>query len=131
EAKHIGQEGEARHRAAELVASRPPGLQELIAMTREGEVGELNLVVKADAGGNLEALIDAFEKLPQEEVRARVIHRGVGAITENDITLALASKAVVIGYNVRPTAAATDLADQEKVEVRLYRVIYEAIDDIR
>ena len=88
-------------------------------------------MVKADAQGNLEALIDAFEKLPSEEVRTRVIHRGVGAITENDITLALASNAVVIGYNVRPTAAATDLADKEKVEVRLYRVIYEAIDDIR
>ncbi len=131
EAKHIGQERGARVRAAELVASRPPGLQELIAMTREGEVGELNLVVKADAGGNLEALIDALEKLPQEEVRVRVIHRGVGAITENDIRLALASQAVVIGYNVRPNAEATALAEKEGVDVRLYRVIYEAIDDVR
>jgi translation initiation factor IF-2 len=131
EAKHIGQERGARARAAELVASRPPGLQELIAMTREGEVGELNLVVKADAGGNLEALIDALEKLPQEEVRVRVIHRGVGAITENDIRLALASQAVVVGYNVRPNAEATALAEKEGVDVRLYRVIYEAIDDVR
>jgi len=131
EAKHIGQERGARVRAAELVASRPPGLQELIAMTREGEVSELNLVVKADAGGNLEALIDAFEKLPQEEVRVRVIHRGVGAITENDVRLALASQAVIIGYNVRPNAEATALAEKEGVDVRLYRVIYEAIDDVR
>nr|MDP9341640.1 translation initiation factor IF-2 [Actinomycetota bacterium] len=131
EAKHIGQERGARARAAELVASRPPGLQELIAMTREGEVTDLNLVVKADAGGNLEALIDALEKLPQEEVRVRVIHRGVGGITENDIRLAIASQAVVIGYNVRPNAEATALAEKEGVDLRLYRVIYEAIDDVR
>ena len=131
EARHLGQEREARARAAELVASRPPGLQELLAITREGEVSELNLVVKADAQGNLEALIDAFEKLPQEEVRTRVIHRGVGAITENDIRLAIASQAVVIGYNVRPNAEARDLSEKEGVDVRLYRVIYEAIDDIR
>ena len=131
EARPVSQEREARARAAELVASRPPGLQELLAITREGEVSELNLVVKADAQGNLEALIDAFEKLPQEEVKTRVIHRGVGAITENDIRLALASQAVVIGYNVRPNAEARDLAEKEGVDVRLYRVIYEAIDDIR
>jgi len=131
EARHIAQEREARVRAADLVSSRGPTLADYIQATREAEINELNLVVKADAQGNLEALIDAFEKLPSEEVRTRVIHRGAGAITENDITLALASNAVVIGYNVRPTAAATDLADKEKVEVRLYRVIYEAIDDIR
>jgi translation initiation factor IF-2 len=131
EARHLAQEREARARAADLVASRPPGLQELLAITREGEVSDLNLVVKADAQGNLEALIDALEKLPQQEVRTRVIHRGVGAITENDVRLALASQAVVIGYNVRPNAEARDLAEKEGVDVRLYRVIYEAIDDIR
>jgi translation initiation factor IF-2 len=130
-ARHIGDERGARARAAELVSSRPPGLGELLAMTREGEVSDLNLVVKADAGGNLEALIDAFEKLPQEEVRVRAIHRGVGAITENDVRLALASQAVIIGYNVRPNAEATALAEKEGVDVRLYRVIYEAIDDVR
>jgi translation initiation factor IF-2 len=131
EARHIGQEREAKVRAAELVASRPPTLSEFIAMTREGDVAELNLVVKADVQGSLEALIDAFEKLPQEEVRTRVIHRGAGAITENDISLAMASQAVVIGFNVRPTAAASEMAENEHVDVRLYRVIYEAIDDIR
>src|SRR5436190_12450964 len=130
-ARHLSQEREARARAAELVASRPPGLQELLAITREGEVGELNLVVKADAQGNLEALIDALEKLPRQEVRTRAIHRGVGAITENDIRLALASQAVVIGYNVRPNVEGRELAEKEGVDVRLYRVIYEAIDDVR
>jgi translation initiation factor IF-2 len=131
EARHIAQEREARARAAELVSSRPPSLAEFLALTREGEVAELNIVVKADAHGNLEALIGELEKLPSEEVRVRVIHRGVGAITENDVALAQASQAVVIGYNVRPTAAATDAAEKEHVDVRLYRVIYEATDDIR
>ena len=131
EARHIAQEREARTRAAELVSSRPPSLAEFLALTREGEVTELNLVLKADAQGNLEALIGELEKLPSEEVRVRVIHRGVGAITENDVALAQASQAVVIGYNVRPTAAATDAAEKEHVDVRLYRVIYEATDDIR
>jgi translation initiation factor IF-2 len=131
EARHIAQEREARARAAELVSSRPPSLAEFLALTREGEVAELNLVVKADAQGNLEALIGEFEKLPSEEVRVRVIHRGVGAITENDVALAQASQAVVVGYNVRPTAAATEAAEKEHVDVRLYRVIYEATDDIR
>jgi len=131
EARHVAQEREARARAAELVAARPPSLAEYIAQVREGEISELNIVVKADVQGSLEALIDALEKLPQEEVRTRVIHRGVGAITENDVSLAMASRAIVIGFNVRPTAAASELAEKENVDVRLYRVIYEAIDDIR
>jgi translation initiation factor IF-2 len=131
EARHIAQEREARARAAELVASRPPGLQDLIAMTREGEVPELNLIIKADVQGSLEALVDALEKLPQDEVRIRILHRGAGAITEGDVTLAIASQAVVVGFNVRPDANAATLAEREGVDVRLYRVIYEAIDDIR
>jgi translation initiation factor IF-2 len=131
EGRHIAQEREARVRAAELVSSRPPSLAEFLALTREGEIAELNLVVKADAVGNLEALIGELDKLPSEEVRVRVIHRGAGAITENDVALAQASQAVVIGYNVRPTAAATEAAEKEHVDVRLYRVIYEATDDIR
>jgi translation initiation factor IF-2 len=131
EARHIAQEREARARAADLVSQRAPGLQELIALTREAGMAELNLVVKADVQGSLEALIDALEKLPQDEVRLNVIHRGVGAINEGDVTLALASRAVVVGFNVRPDAGASALADKEGVDVRLYRVIYEAIDDIR
>jgi translation initiation factor IF-2 len=131
EARHIAQEREARARAADLVSQRAPGLQELIALTREAGMAELNVVVKADVQGSLEALIDALEKLPQEEVRLKVIHRGVGAINEGDVTLALASRAVVVGFNVRPDAGASALADKEGVDVRLYRVIYEAIDDIR
>ncbi len=131
EARHIAQEREAKVRAAELVTTRPPTLQELMAQAREAEVPELNLVVKADVQGSIGALVDAFAKLPQDEVRVRIIRSAVGAITESDIALALASRAIVIGFNVRPDANAQELAEREGVDVRLYRVIYDAIDDIR
>jgi translation initiation factor IF-2 len=131
EARHLAQEREAKFRAAELVTSRPPTLQELMAQARQAEVPDLNLVVKADVQGSLGAVMDAFLKLPQEEVRVNIIHGATGAITESDIALALASNAIVVGFNVRPDANARELADREGVDVRLYRVIYEAIDDIR
>jgi translation initiation factor IF-2 len=131
EARHLTQEREARSRAAEMVATRAPTLQDLMAQARDAETAELNLVIKADVQGSLGALVDAFEKLPQDEVRIRVIHSGVGAITESDVDLALASRAVVIGFNVRPDAKAKEMADKEGVDLRLYRVIYEAIDDVR
>jgi translation initiation factor IF-2 len=95
------------------------------------EIPELTLIVKADVQGSLGALTDSFLKLPQDEVRVNIVHSAAGAITENDISLALASGAIVIGFNVRPDKAARDLADKEKVDVRLYRVIYDAIDDVK
>ena len=131
EARHLAQEREAKFRAAELVTSRPPTLQELMAQARQAEVPDLNLVVKADVQGSLGAVMDAFLKLPQEEVRVNIIHGATGAITESDIALALASNAIVVGFNVRPDANARELSEREGVDVRLYRVIYEAIDDIR
>ncbi|MEX0990707.1 MAG: translation initiation factor IF-2 [Actinomycetota bacterium] len=131
EARHLAQERETRARAAELVSSRPVGLADLIAATREAEIAELNVVLKADVQGSLEAVADQFTKLPQEEVRVRVVHRGVGAINESDIQLAMASGAIVIGFNVRPEPKAKELSDREGVDLRLYRVIYEALDDIR
>jgi translation initiation factor IF-2 len=131
EARHVGQEREAKVRAAELVTSRPPTLSELMAAARDAEVPELNIVLKADVQGSLGALQDAFAKLPQDEVRVNTVRTGVGAITESDISLALASHAVVIGFNVRPDVAARDLAEREGVDVRTYRVIYDAIDDVR
>jgi translation initiation factor IF-2 len=131
EARHLAQEREAKFRAAELVTSRPPTLQELMSQARQAEVPDLNLVVKADVQGSLGAVMDAFLKLPQEEVRVNIIHGATGAITESDIALAVASNAIVVGFNVRPDVNARELADREGVDVRLYRVIYEAIDDIR
>jgi translation initiation factor IF-2 len=131
EARHVAQEREAKVRAAELVLTRPPTLSELMAAARDAEVPELNIVLKADVQGSLGALQDAFAKLPQDEVRVNIVRTGVGAITESDISLAMASRAVVIGFNVRPDVAARELAEREGVDVRLYRVIYDAIDDVR
>jgi translation initiation factor IF-2 len=131
DARHLAQEREAKVRAAEQVATRPPTLQELMAQARRDEIPELNLIVKADAQGSIGALVDAFAKLPQEEVRVNVIRSASGAITESDIALAQASGAIVVGFNVRPDAQARELAEKEGVDVRLYRVIYDAIDDIR
>ncbi len=131
EARHVAQEREAKVRAAELVTTRPPTLSELMAQAREAEVPELSMVLKADVQGSLGALQDAFAKLPQDEVRVSIVRAGVGAITESDISLAMASQAVVVGFNVRPDPAARELAEREGVDVRLYRVIYDAIDDVR
>jgi translation initiation factor IF-2 len=131
EARHLAQEREAKVRAAELVATRPPTLAELMAQATAAEVPELNLIVKADVQGSIGALVDAFMKLPQDEVRVRIIRSAAGAITESDVKLAMASRAIVVGFNVRPDVTARDLAEREGVDVRLYRVIYDAIDDIR
>ena len=130
-ARHVVQEREAKVRAAEMVTTRPPTLQELMAQAERDEVPELNLIVKADVQGSIGALVDALAKLPQDEVRINVIRSAAGAITESDINLALTSRAIVVGFNVRPDVQARDLAEKEGVDVRLYRVIYDAIDDIR
>jgi translation initiation factor IF-2 len=132
EARHVAQERETRQRAAELVGTRPSSsLADLLSRAREGELAELTLVIKADVQGSLEAIVEALEKFPQDEVRVNVIHRGVGGISENDISLALASGAIVIGFNVRPSVGARDLAEREGVDIRLYQVIYQVLDDIR
>jgi len=131
EARHIASEREAKVRAAELVISRPPTLSDLLRQAERAEIPELNLVVKADVQGSLGALTDAFLKLPQDEVRVNIVRSAAGGITENDITLAMASRAIVVGFNVRPDKAAVDLADKEGVDIRTYRVIYDAIDDIK
>jgi translation initiation factor IF-2 len=131
EGRHLAQERETKVRAAELVTTRPPTLQELMAQARYDEVPELNLILKADVQGSIGALVDAFAKLPQDEVRVNVIRSAAGAITESDIALALASGAIVVGFNVRPDVQARELAEKEGVDVRLYRVIYDVIDDVR
>ncbi len=131
EARHIASEREAKVRSAELVTTRPPTLTDLLRQQERSEIPELNLIVKADVQGSLGALADALLKLPQDEVRVNIVRSAAGAITADDIRLALASNAIVIGFNVRPDKAARDLAEDEKVDVRLYRVIYDAIDDIK
>ena len=131
EARHLTQEREAKVRAAEQISARPPTLTELMAQARRDEVPVLNIILKTDVQGSLGALEDAFAKLPQDEVRVNVIHSAPGAIAQSDISLAMASNAIVVGFNVRPDAQARELAEKEGVDVRLYRVIYDAINDIR
>src|SRR5919109_533816 len=132
DARHIAQERGARLRARRLVAAQPSvRLEDLLARAREGEVSELNIVLKADTQGSLEALTDSLEKLSTDEVAVRVVRRGVGAVTESDVMLAQASQAIVVGFNVRPDPKARDVGDREGVDVRLYRVIYQAVDDIK
>lgn len=106
-------------------------LDDLFKQIQEGEVKDLNLILKADVQGSLEAVQDALGKLSLDEVQIKIIHTGVGAINESDIMLASASNAIVIGFNVRPDANARKLAEQDEVDIRLYRVIYEAIEDIK
>ena len=131
EARHIASEREARVRSAEVVNQRPASLTELLRRQERQEIPELNLVVKADVQGSLGALTDAFLKLPQDEVRVNIVHSGAGAITEHDVDLAKTAAAIVVGFNVRPNANARELAEQEGVDIRLYRVIYDAIDDVK
>jgi translation initiation factor IF-2 len=131
EARHIASEREARVRAADLVTTRPPTLTDLLRAQERSEIPELNLILKADVQGSLGALSDALLKLPQDEVRVNIVHSAAGAITENDISLALASRAIVIGFNVRPDKQARDLAEREHIDIRLYQVIYDAIDEIK
>jgi translation initiation factor IF-2 len=132
EARRIAQEREARIRAAEQVAAAPQvRLEDVLARVREGEAAELRVILKADTQGSLEALADALEKLSTDEVRVRMLRRSVGAITASDVDLAQADEAIIIGFNVRPDANARDVAEREGVDIRLYRVIYQAVDEVR
>jgi translation initiation factor IF-2 len=106
-------------------------LEDLGRAIAEGQLKELPLVVKADVQGSVEAVVDQLLKIPQEKIKLRVIRSGAGAITEGDVLLAAASNAVVIGFNVRPERKAADAAERDKVEVRLYTVIYDAVEDIK
>ena len=129
-ARHIAQERLARHRAAELVSQKRVTLEELFAQAGEGEITELNVILKADVQGSLEAIEDALNKMQVGDVRVRVLHKAVGAISENDVSLAQASGAVVIGFNVRPDPGARALAEKEIVDIRTYQIIYKLVEDV-
>jgi translation initiation factor IF-2 len=133
-ARQIAEQRQARERFAELAKGRGRmTLEDVLERIQQGELNQLNLILKGDVSGSVEALEDALLNIEvgnENEVSLRVIGRGVGAITENDINLARASDAVVIGYNVRPEGKARELAEREKVDVRFYSVIYAAIDDV-
>lgn len=106
-------------------------LEDLYSQVKEGKIQELPIIIKADVQGSIEALKNSLEKLSTDEIKVRVIHGGVGAITETDISLAAASNAVVIGFNVRPDNNAQILAEKDNVYVKTYRIIYHAVDDIK
>jgi translation initiation factor IF-2 len=131
-ARQIAEQRQARERSASLAQSRGrPTLESLFERLKEGEKTQLNLILKGDVSGSVEAVEDALLKVDVgEEVSLRIIHRGVGAISENDVTLSSASDAVILGFNVRPEGNARELAEREHVDVRYYSVIYAAIDDV-
>ncbi len=110
---------------------RAISLDKLSEQIKEGKVKELPIIIKADVNGSVEALSDSLMKLSNEEVKVRIIHRAVGAISESDVLLAQASGAIIIGFNVRPTSAAKKLAESESVEIRLYNIIYNVINDVK
>lgn len=130
-AKAVVEKRLEKKRKLELNANKKISLDDLFEQIQEGKVKELPIIVKADVQGSVEALTQALVGLSNDEVKINVVHGGVGAITETDIMLASASNAIVLGFNVRPDVNAKKAAKTEKVDLRLYRVIYEAIDDIK
>jgi translation initiation factor IF-2 len=132
-ARQLAQERAQRLRSEQLARrqARKVSLDEVFAKAREGEINELDIVLKADVSGSLEALQDEIAKLPQEEIVVNVIHAAPGGINESDVMLAAASDAVIIGFNVRPLADARRAAEQEGVEIRSYSVIYKVTEDLR
>lgn len=129
-ARRIAEEKSLKQRLVASVRPHHVTLDDLYERIKEGEIQDLNLIIKADTQGSIEALVESLEKIDQREVRINIIHSGVGAITETDIMLSAASDAIVIGFNVRPEPKAKTLAEKENVDVRMYRVIYQVVEDI-
>ena len=129
-AKHLIERRKSEQREQTIGAKRRVSLDDLFEQIRQGEVKELNIIVKADVQGSVEAVKQSLEKLSNDEVKVKIIHGGVGAINEADVTLADVSNAIIIGFNVRPPANVIEAAAASGVDIRLYRVIYNAIEDI-
>jgi translation initiation factor IF-2 len=129
-ARVVGEKRRTKLRDEQMKASSKITLEDLFDKMQDGEVKELNIILKADVQGTAEAIRQSIEKISTEEVQLKVIHSGVGAITDSDIMLSSASNAIVIGFNVRPTSSAIALAEREQVDMRTYRIIYELIEDL-
>ncbi len=129
-ARSVGEARAIKQREAERSETSRVSLDDLFNKIQQGEIKEINVIIKADVQGSVEAMRGSLEKIDVEGVKVNIIHTGVGAITESDIILASASNAIVIGFNVRPDVNAKRTADSEKVDIRLHRVIYNAIDEI-
>jgi translation initiation factor IF-2 len=130
-ARGISEYREQKTREATLAKSSRVSLEGLAEQLKTAGTKELNIILKADVGGSVEVLTDLLSKLSNDKVRLKVLHSGVGAITETDVLLASASNAIIIGFNVRPERKAQELADQEKVDIRLHSIIYELQDEIK
>lgn len=129
-ARNVAEKRRQKAKEAQLKSSRPVTLDDLFSRIKEGDIKDLNIIVKADVQGSAEAVSESLTKLSGDEVRVNVIHRGAGGITENDVMLAAASGAIVVGFNVRPDSGARAAAELHKVDLRMYRVIYQAIEEI-
>ena len=131
EAKQIAAKRTQLMREQSVRTQRHITLAEIGRRIALGQFKELNIILKGDVDGSVEALSDSFSKLSTEEIQINIIHKGVGAITESDVLLASASDAIIIGFNVRPSASARNLADKEEIDIRNYSIIYDAIDDLK
>lgn len=131
EAKQIATKRTQLQREQDVRTTTTLTLDEIGRRIALGTFKELNIILKGDVDGSVEALTDSFQKLSTEEIEVKIIHKGVGAITENDVLLATASNAVIIGFNVRPMGNARQIADKEKIDVRTYSIIYDAINDLK
>jgi translation initiation factor IF-2 len=131
DAKQVSQHRVQKQRAKELAKSSRLSLEKLFEKMEEGEIKELNLIIKADVHGSIEALKDSLSKLSTDEVKINIVHSATGTITESDISLATVSNAIIIGFNVRPGAKVQEMATEENVDMRFYNVIYNAIKDIQ
>ena len=129
-ARELVEQRKAEERAKAAAPVQKVSLEDLFSQIQAGEVKDLNIIVKADVQGSAEAVKASLEKLSNDEVRVRVIHSGVGAISESDVMLAATSKAIIVGFNVRPDASARDNAARSNVDMRMYRVIYDAIGEV-
>jgi translation initiation factor IF-2 len=129
-AKDIAEKRKAKQREEVMARTSSTTLEELFAQIQEGNVKDLNLIIKGDVQGSVGAVTSSLEKLSNENVRVKIIHTGVGGITESDVMLAGTSGAIIIGFNVRPSATVTQTADREGIQIRTYRVIYDIINDI-
>ena len=130
-AKQISLHRMQKQRARDLAQTSRPSLESLFERMKQGEVKELNLILKADVHGSIEALSDALTQLSNEEVKVNVVHAATGTISESDISLATVSQAIIIGFNVRPTPKIQALAAEESVDMRFYNVIYDVINDVK
>jgi translation initiation factor IF-2 len=130
-ARQVAEHRRQKQREASLSKTAKVSLEDLYRQVQAGDTKELRVVVKADVQGSVEAFSDALTRLSTDEVKLNVLHASVGGITESDVMLASASNAVVLGFNVRPEAKASQAAEREAVDVRLYTIIYEALNDVR